>query len=63
MELQSVIGHDIVPTPDTVRRADGQPGSILRPLDYPLVAACLACGRTVRCETYFMSDWYHIDGD
>jgi hypothetical protein len=61
--MVSGTGHEVVPQPGTVQREDGQPGSVLRPLHYPLVAVCLACGRPVRCERYFLADWYHLDRD
>lgn len=58
----SSLGHDIVPKPGTVRQAaTGQPGSLLRVLDYPLIAECMTCDRAIRIDLFFMADWYHID--
>ena len=58
---ESITGHVIVPKPGTVRTPTGKPASLLRPMDYPVVAECMECGQPVRCERYFLADWYHID--
>jgi hypothetical protein len=53
--------HDIVPKPGTVRRErDGKPGSLLRPLDYPLIAECISCGKWVRIQRWFQAEWTHV---
>jgi hypothetical protein len=53
--------HKITPKADTARRLDGSPADLLDPRSYPVVAECLECGRTVRVEAYFFSDWEHLD--
>jgi hypothetical protein len=56
--------HEIVPRQGTIRRErDGQPGSLFIPGDYPLLAQCFACGRTVRCDSYLLGGWFHTDED
>lgn len=53
-------GHEIVPTPGTVRKLNGQKGSVLEPGDYPLVAICMECGGRVREDAYVFATWYHL---
>lgn len=52
--------HDITPKFGTIRRAiTGEPTNGLRPMEFPLVAICAECGRTIRIERYFLADWVH----
>jgi len=37
-----------------------EPASLLKPQDYPVLATCQACGRTVRCQGYLLGDWAHV---
>lgn len=64
MVLLSVIpgGHEIIPEPGSARRVrDGQPASLTRPSDYPVTAVCKTCGRPIRTERYYFSEWVHIN--
>jgi hypothetical protein len=53
--------HEILPVPGSARQLDGAPADLLAPMDYPMEALCLACGRPVRCERWLMCEWRHID--
>lgn len=53
-------GHDITPKPGSVRQLSGQPGDILDARTYPLLAECLVCGGTVRCDAFWFADWKHL---
>ncbi len=35
------------------------PADLIRPLDYPVEALCLECGEPIRCERWFLGDWWH----
>jgi len=53
--------HAITPEPDSAtRERDGEPASLLRPQDYPVLATCLVCKRSVRCEGYLLGEWAHV---
>lgn len=52
--------HTITPAEGSARRLDGRPADLLNPLTYPVLAVCARCGRTVRLERYFYSDWEHL---
>jgi len=53
--------HEILPVPGSARQLDGSPADLTRPLDYPVEAVCSECGQPVRCERWFLGDWYHIE--
>jgi hypothetical protein len=54
--------HEIVPQIGTARRVrDGQPASITRPSDYPVLAVCMTCGREIRCDRWLMAEWRHLE--
>jgi hypothetical protein len=52
--------HHITPVKGSARQLDGTPADLTRPLDYPAEALCLECGRPVRAERYYFSEWVHI---
>jgi hypothetical protein len=53
--------HEIVPRPGTARRVrDGQPADLTRPSDHPVTAVCKACGRRIRCDRFYLAEWYHL---
>jgi len=51
--------HRITPAEGSAHRADGRPADLLNPLDYPVTAVCLACGRPIRVERMMYSEWKH----
>ncbi len=54
--------HRITPRLGSARRvSDGSPADLTSPLDYPVTAICLVCGRAIRCERYMSSDWEHTE--
>ncbi len=53
--------HEIIPLPGSARQLDGAPADLTRPMDYPCEALCRECGRPVRCDRWFLSEWRHID--
>ena len=57
----SPTSHDITPVKGSVRQLDGTPADLCKPLDYPVEALCLECGRPIRCERWFTGEWVHID--
>jgi hypothetical protein len=54
--------HEITPERGSARRVrDGEPASLTRVSDYPVVARCLVCGQPVRCERFFLAGWRHTE--
>lgn len=54
-------GHAITPRLHTIHTMTGVPVSGLNPLDYPLVAICLECGKRIRLANV-LGDWRHCEG-
>jgi hypothetical protein len=58
----SSTGHEIIPEHGSARRErDGEPASITRPTDYPILAVCLTCRQPIRCEGWLLGEWAHIE--
>ena len=54
-------GHDITPVKGSARKLDSTPADLTKPLDYPVEAICLVCGRPIREERWFLGEWRHIE--
>ena len=56
--------HRITPERGTARRVrHGEPADLTRPSDYPVTAVCKVCGQPIRCERYYLAEWYHTETD
>jgi hypothetical protein len=53
--------HEITPVAGSARQLDGAPADLTSPLDFPAEALCLKCGHPIRCERWFLGNWWHID--
>ena len=53
--------HDITPVKGSARKLDGTPADLNKPMDYPVEAVCLECGRPIREERWFLGEWRHIE--
>jgi hypothetical protein len=52
--------HEITPVRGSARKLDGTRADLTRPMDYPVEALCVECGRPVRCDRWLLAEWRHI---
>lgn len=52
--------HAVTPVKGSTRRLDGLPADLMNPLDYPVEAVCLECGKPIRTEHFYSPAWQHI---
>lgn len=50
------------PIPGSWYTIYGQPANLNRPMDYPIEAVCVNCGKPIRAAT-FIDNWVHFDRD
>lgn len=56
-----VSNHAITPVRGSARRLDGLPANLMDPLDYPVEAICLECGKPIRTERFYSATWTHLE--
>lgn len=45
----------------TVRETDGQPASLMKAADYPVLGDCMGCGCRIRLQQFNSPAWTHVE--